>query len=172
MPLNIDLTQVLLHMLNLVILVGGLALILYKPVAKFLRDRRTHFQELERTTAEAEREAREMKAEYEEKFREADRVLKENRAAAEREIAESTARYMEEAKNKADAILRSAEAEAEARKAHVLEAAQTEIGEMVLSAAQKLLSDTASPEGDAALYDAFIRQAEREIPDKGDKHED
>lgn len=172
MPLNIDLTQVLLHILNLVILVGGLTLILYRPVARFLRDRRAHFEELERDTAEKADEAKRLQTEYEEKLREADRVLKEDRAAVERETAESAARTMEEARNKADAILKGAEAEAEARKAQVLESAQTEIGEMVLAAAQKLLGDTASPAGDAALYDEFIRRAQKERPGQGDQDED
>ena len=167
MPLNIDFTQVLLHMLNLVILVGGLTLILYKPVTKFLRERRAYYEDLERESAEKAAEAERLKNEYENKTREADAQLKENRAASEREIAERATQVMEEAKAKADAMLRAAEEEAETRKAHVLESAQTEIGEMVLAAAQKLLGDTASPEKDAALYDEFIRRAENERKSKG-----
>ena len=37
MPLNIDFLQVLLHMLNFVILAGGLSLLLYKPIVTALR---------------------------------------------------------------------------------------------------------------------------------------
>ena len=55
-----------------------------------------------------------------------------------------------------------AETEAENRKQHILDAAQTEIGELVISAAQKLLSDTVTPERDRELYDAFIRLAEND----------
>ena len=167
MPLNIDFTQVLLHMLNLVLLVGGLTLILYKPAVKFLRERRAYFEDLERETAEKAAEAERLKNEYETKTRDADVLLKEKRAAAEREIAERATQVMEETKTKADAMLRAAEEEAEIRKVHVLESAQTEIGEMVLAAAQKLLGDTASPERDAALYDEFIRRAENERKTKG-----
>ena len=47
LPLNIDILQILLHMLNLVILTGGLSLILYKPAVKFLDERRRRFEELE-----------------------------------------------------------------------------------------------------------------------------
>ena len=171
MPLNIDLTQVLLHMLNLVILVGGLTLILYRPVARFLRDRRAHFEELERDTAEKAAKAERLQTEYEEKLREADKRLSEDRAKAERETAENASRTMEEARAKADALLKEAEAEAEARKAQVLESAQTEIGEMVLAATQKLLGDNASPAGDKALYDEFIRRASSERPTEGGSDE-
>ena len=38
MPLNIDITQILLHMLNFVILAGGLTFLLYRPVQKFLNE--------------------------------------------------------------------------------------------------------------------------------------
>ena len=48
MPLNIDFLQVLLHMLNFVILAGGLTFLLFKPINKFLENRKAHFEKLER----------------------------------------------------------------------------------------------------------------------------
>ena len=42
MPLNIDFLQILLHLLNFVILAGGLTFLLYKPVVKFLESRRAY----------------------------------------------------------------------------------------------------------------------------------
>ena len=39
LPLNIDWQQILLHALNLVILVGGLYALLFKPVKKFMDQR-------------------------------------------------------------------------------------------------------------------------------------
>lgn len=160
-PLNIDITQILLHVLNLVILVGGLTLILYRPVTDFLRKRRESFAEEERLNAETKAENERLKTEYETKLKNADEEIKARRAEAEREIADTASRYMDDAKVKADAIIKSAEQEAEARKVHVLESAQTEIGEMVLSATQKLLADSASPDKDSKLYDEFIKQTKR-----------
>ena len=61
---------------------------------------------------------------------------------------------------KAARIIRKAETDAEERKEHSLQSAQAEIGELVVSATEKLLSSTASPEKDSALYDEFIRLAE------------
>ena len=46
-PLNISPQQILLHWLNLVILVGGLYFILYKPVKKFISKREEYYKELE-----------------------------------------------------------------------------------------------------------------------------
>ena len=171
LPLNIDVVQILLHILNLVILVGGLALILYRPVASFLKSRREHYEELERENKEKAQECDALKAEYEGKLRAMDDMIAERRAEAEKEMTEAAGRYVSEAKAKADAIIRSAEENAEMRKEHILESAQTEIGELVLSAVQKMLGDNASPESDSALYDGFIRTASDPDQKKDDDDE-
>ena len=161
-PLNIDFVQILLHALNLVILIGGLGLILYRPVSKFLRERRDSIEQRERECAESKEKYEQLKTEYEEKLKEADVHLAQLRREAEREMAERASSYMDQAKERAGAIIRDAEDEAEQRKEQILESAQTEIGELVLSAAQKLLNDSVTPETDSALYDEFLRTAKAE----------
>lgn len=157
MPLNIDVLQILLHMLNLVILAGGLSFLLFRPVSRFLEQRRAQFAEAERRNRDSAQENERLRAEYEQKLGEADEEISARKKIAEKEWAEVSARYISEAKEKAAAIVLAAEAEAERRKEQILESAQTEISELVVSATQKMLSDTVTPESDRALYDAFIR---------------
>jgi len=157
MPLNIDVLQILLHMLNLVILAGGLSFLLFRPVSRFLEQRRAQFAEAERRNRESAQENERLRAEYEQKLGEADEEISARKKIAEKEWAEVSARYISEAKEKAAAIVLAAEAEAERRKEQILESAQTEISELVVSATQKMLSDTVTPDSDRALYDAFIR---------------
>ena len=57
-------------------------------------------------------------------------------------------------------LLMVAEAEAEARKSQILESAHTEISELVLSAAQKLVEGTEEEDRTHELYDAFLAQEE------------
>ena len=71
MPLNIDFLQVLLHMLNFVILAGGLSLLLFKHISKFLDQRRAHFETLEAENARKAQENDQLKAEYEKRMEEA-----------------------------------------------------------------------------------------------------
>ncbi len=170
-PLNIDITQILLHMLNFVILAGALSLILYKPVKKFLDERRAYYEKLERDNEEAAKKCEELKNEYEEKLRDADEALLEKQREAEREMAQNAGRYVENAKKQAEAIVKAAEEEAEARKEHILESAQTEIGELVISATQKLVNGKADPETDSALYDEFIRTANETLSGEGGRNE-
>ena len=65
MPLNIDLLQILLHMLNFVILAGGLSFLLFKPVRRFLEQRREQFAEAEKKNRESAEENERIRAEYE-----------------------------------------------------------------------------------------------------------
>ena len=43
-PLNIDWQQILLHLLNFVILAGGLYLLLYQPVKAFMEKRQAYYR--------------------------------------------------------------------------------------------------------------------------------
>ncbi len=169
MPLNIDILQILLHMLNFVILAGGLTFLLYRPVNKFLSERAEYYENLKRENEEAKKQAEDMRSEYEALISDAKEEIERMRADAEREMASTAKAYIDEAKEKAHAIIIAAEAEAEDRKEHILDSAQTEIGELVITATQKLLSDTVTAERNSALYDEFIRLADETVADKRNK---
>ena len=151
MPLNIDIVQVLLHMLNFVILAGGLTLLLFNPIRKFIENRRKQFEEQEEMNRENALNNERIKAEYEQKAAAFEDEMASLRLRSEQEAADS-------AKAEAAAIISKAESDAEKRKEQILDSAQTEIGELVISATQKLLADTVTPERTQALYDAFLEQ--------------
>ena len=169
MPLNIDFVQVLLHLLNFVILAGGLTLLVYKPVMKFLDARKAHFEALAEQNQAAKEESDRLQKAYASRLADAEAEIAEQRQKAERESAETAKAYLDTAREKAAAILSAAEAEAETRRAQILDSAQTEIGELVLEATQKLLSGTADPARTGALYDEFLRRAEAEKAERADK---
>ena len=166
MPLNIDLLQILLHAFNFLILAGGLTLILFKPVEKFLNERKEYYENAEKEITEAREQNEKLKEEYETKLKEAKEQIAEMRISAEKEIADISKASLEKAKETAKLIVAAAEKEAEDRKEQILDSAQTEIGELVVSATQKLLSDTVTPERNSALYDEFIRLADKTVADK------
>ena len=163
MPLNIDIVQILLHLLNFVILAGGLTFLLFKPVGRFLEERRKRFEEQARENAEKAAENERLNQEYQEKIRNADTEIAEMRTAAEQEAAAAARVYLDNAKERADEMIRAAETEAEARKSQILESAHTEISELVLSAAQKLVENTEEEDRTHALYDAFLEQEEEAL---------
>ena len=166
MPLNIDILQILLHALNFLILAGGLVLILFKPVEKFLNGRKEYYENAEKEINESREQNEKLKEQYEIKLKEANEQITEMRISAEKEIADISKASLEKAKETAKLIVAAAEKEAENRKEQILDSAQTEIGELVVSATQKLLSDTVTPERNSALYDEFIRLADKTVADK------
>ncbi len=166
MPLNIDLLQILLHVFNFLLLTGGLTLLLFKPIASFLAQRKQYFADAERELAEKTAANERAAAEYVAKMEAARAEIAEMRTVAEKDIADLSKAALTHAHEKAQAMIMAAEQEAEERKEHILDAAQTEIGELVVTATQKLLSDTVTPERNAALYDEFIRLAEETVKAK------
>ena len=61
-PLNIDWQQILLHLFNFSILVGGLYLLLFKPVKNFMDKRTKHYQDMGSAAVEREKATAEMEA--------------------------------------------------------------------------------------------------------------
>ncbi len=165
MPLNIDILQILLHMLNFVILFGGLTFLLFKPVNSFLENRREHFEKLARENEEQAKENERLKNEYETQMKTAVTEIAEMRAEAEKSMADISKAYISDARDRANAIVAAAEADAEKHKEHIMESLQTEIGELVVSATQKLLGE-ATPDRNDALYDEFIRVVEEQGKNK------
>ena len=89
MPLNIDFVQILLHMLNFVILAGGLSLILFKPVQKFMKEREERFKKAKEENEKAAEENAALKAEYETKLRDAEHEIQQLRLTAEQDAADA-----------------------------------------------------------------------------------
>lgn len=170
MPLNIDFLQILLHMLNFVLLAGGLTFLLFNPVNHFLEQRKDYFAAQEKKNQEEAEKNKRLHEVYEQQIKEADAQIAERKKASEKEWSEISAQYIREAKEKAAQIIAAAEQEASDRKVHILESAQTEISELVVSAAQKLLSDTVTPQRDHALYDEFIRLVEGTVEGEREKY--
>ena len=88
-PLNIDWQQILLHLLNFVILAGGLYLLLYKPVKTFMEKRQQYYQEQDakaaKTLADAEKTAAEVRQQLKNADADAAANLADAHAAAQRE---------------------------------------------------------------------------------------
>ena len=131
-----------------------------------MADRKKHFEDLAKENEETAKTNADMKAEYEQKLEEAKAEIADMHRNAEKEAAETAKEYIDSAHQKANAIIAAAETEAEKRKESILDSAQTEISELVLSATQKLLSDTVTPERNSALYDEFIRRTDKTVADE------
>ena len=160
LPLNIDVVQILLHMLNFVILAGGLTLLLFKPVNKFLEERKAYFEKQARENDEKAAANENLKAEYEKKLAEAEETISKMQVESQQKTAEEAKAILDAAREKADEVVKAAEVEGERRRKQILDSAQTEIGELVIEATEKLICESSTPERNKALYDEFLKCAQ------------
>ena len=156
MPLNIDIQQILLHLLNFVILFAALYFLLYQPVKRFMQKREEHYRKLDEQTKENLAAAEQAKAEYEGKLAHAVDEIADMREQARREAAKERADKAQKASQEADAILEKARETAEREHERILSDAQKEIAEIVMEATAKVVN---SPDV-ADSYDQFLDAVE------------
>ena len=137
-PLNIDPQQILLHWLNLVILVGGLYFILYKPVKKFIAKREEHYKELDQQAEDKIAQAEQLQVQYNEKLAAADEEIHQARAKAQQAVEQSTQEQLDSARAQAEHIVAQARAQADRIKEQAIHDSQDEIRRLAETAAGRL----------------------------------
>ncbi len=160
MPLNIDLQQILLHWMNLVILVGGLYFILFKPVKAFMEKRETYFREKDEQAEAKLAEARRIQAEYQAKLDAADEEIRQARIKAQQASQQAVEEQLAQARAQAQQLLVHARTEAEHDREQILRSSRRELRKLAVDAARKLAMEQ-DP------FDQFLDLAE-----EGAKHEE
>ena len=149
-PLNIDWQQILLHFFNFSILVGGLYLLLFKPVKRFMEKREKHYADMEAAAVAREKDTEALKAAMAQ--REA-----EKRAAAAKEAEAFAQQQRDAAKAQADKILSDAKDAAESERQKIVAEANREAVAIAEDAMEKLMAAQT-----AQAYDAFVNAAKEE----------
>lgn len=157
MPLGIDITQILLHMFNVVILFGGMYIILYSPVKKFMKQRDEHYKQIDESAQQKLAEAEEKNAEYEEKLKNVEAEISQQKKKASMDIATMRSNAEAEAKDAASKIIEDAKKDAENQRRAIVESAKKDITEMVEEATRKVVLAGSTSEA----YDMFLDNAER-----------
>lgn len=157
LPLNIDWQQILLHIFNFLILVGGLYLLLYKPVKNFMENRKKYFSEMDEK-AKAEKDSAELeKQKYLNKLKNAESEIEKMKTDSMQSAKKIADEYIEDAKLERDQIISNAKTQAETEKEKIFRKANSEIEVMVSEAVDKMLVK----EGTDPL-DEFLDRAEKE----------
>ena len=156
-PLNIDWQQILLHFFNFSILVGGLYLLLFKPVKSFMAKREKHYADMESAAVAREKDTEELKAEMAKREAALDTELEEKRAAAAKEAEAFAQQQRDAAKAQADKILSDAKSAAENERQKIVAEANREAVAIAEEAMEKLLAKETS-----RAYDSFVNATEEE----------
>lgn len=158
MPLNIDWQQILLHLLNFVILAGGLYFLLYKPVEDFISKREAYYTDRQKASDRRDEESQALKAEYEEKLDHADEEIRARKKEAAAELEKAIRARNAEAEAQAKEIIEKAEKAAQARRDKALEDSNRDIRKLAIDAVEKLAVSS-----DSEALDKFLDEAESEV---------
>ena len=157
-PLNLDIQQILLHLLNFVILFAILYFLLYKPVRNFMDKRKAAYQQMDDEANAKRADAEALKADYEKQLAGVTAEIAEMKTAATLE-AEKKAKGIEaQAKEEAAGIISDAKRQAESEKSRILAEAGDEITQMAQTAAEKALFGTTSE-----AMDSFLDMVEEDV---------
>lgn len=157
MPLNIDWQQILLHLFNFAILAGGLYILLFKPVKKFMDGRTEYYENMDRQAVDKLADAEKTKQEYEERLSGVEKEISEKRAEAAKEAEAHTLAQIESAKEEAKKIVAASRVEAEKERDRIVKGAQSEITKLAVAATEKLIKDSSKD-----AFDQFISVATKE----------
>lgn len=150
--------SLLMHLVNIVILYIVFRLLLYKPVAKFMKSRQERFAK-EREELDAE------KAEADAIRAQGDEILHTARSDAETQVAQIMAQadkdaksIREEAQKQAGVIIENAKQEAQEEKRRQLEAMHDQVMELSVALASRILEREIKPEDHQKLMEEFLSE--------------
>lgn len=156
--ISVNLWQILISIANLSILFWLIKKFLYGPVRKMLADRQAALDMLYSDADSAKEKAIESEKQWKEKLDGAD-----SEAEAIIQKAADTATWrsdkmIEEAKDKAEGIIRQAETEAQLRRKHATDGIKQEIVNVSAALAEKLLEREINMDDHRNLIDSVIEQ--------------
>lgn len=161
MPLNINLQQILLHLLNFVILFAILYFLLYNPVKKFMEKRTEEYKKMDDSAKQNLVEAERIKDEYTKRIMSADAEIEKMKADAEKDAESLADKRLKIAELEAETIIKTARSVAENEKKKIIDSAQKDIAEIITTAAEKVVGSSSD------VYNDFLENAEKNcISDK------
>ena len=154
--ISVNIWQMLVSLANLTILFLLLKKFLYKPVISVLEKRRADIEGDYAAADEAKRAALASKTEYEEKLSHAELEADEMRKSAADEAKRHGERLVAEARDKADGIVRQAEAQIELERKKAESDMKREIAEVSTKLAEKLIERELNADTHRELIDSVI----------------
>ena len=156
--ISVNLWQMLISLCNLLVLFLIIKKFLFKPVQNVMAKRQAEIDEHYKTAEEAEKHALLAKEEFDKKLLSADEeaasILKEATVRADRR----GEKIIEEAKEKADVIVRGAQAEAALERKKAKEGIKQEIVDVSACLSEKILEREIKQADHKKLIDSFISE--------------
>lgn len=158
LPLGISLTEILLHLLNFAILFAGVTFLLWKPVKKFMQNRKEEYQRAEDNSVAATKESQELKAKYENILKEADSEKAKILLTAKDEAKTLSENILLETKQQAQDIIADSRTTVKSEREKIKWEVEKEVASLSVSVAEKILAREISGKDNEQLIDQCLEE--------------
>lgn len=154
--ISVNIWQILISLANLLLIFLILKKLLWKPVQKVMEERKAMVDKQFADAADAQAEAEADKAQWAEKLATADEEAAARIAEADEAARRHGDRVIADAKEKAEGIIRQAEAEAELERQKATASMREEIADLSTVLAEKMLEREINADDHRAMIASFL----------------
>ena len=154
--MNLDPLEIVIYIINLIVLFVILRSLLYKPVHKFMAGRTQRISSQLDEAAKKETDAQKTKEQYDSLIADSEKAANEKLSEIIRKANADAGEIVEKANEKAKVILDGARTEAEAEKKNILNNMRSEITDLSLNIAGKILSREVTESDNKKIIDSFF----------------
>lgn len=154
--ISVNIWQILISLANLLLIFLILKKLLWKPVQKVMEERKAMVDKQFADAADAQAEAEADKAQWAEKLATADQEAAARIAEADETARRHGDRVITEAKEKAEGIIRQAEADAELERQKATASMREEIADLSTVLAEKMLEREINADDHRAMIASFL----------------
>lgn len=158
-PVSVDWWTLILQSFNLLIVMGGLYVLLFKPIAGIIKRREETVEAQLSHAAMSKEEAEKLLAEYKEQLQQARNEAREIVDKAVKDAEEYGRQRRAEADREAQAILAKAKQDIEREREKALAAIRDETATLAIAAASKVLGRAITDADHEALVRDFVNKA-------------
>lgn len=157
-PVSVDWWTLILQSINLLVVMGVLYFLLFKPIAGVIQKRERFVEDSLAHAANSKEEADRLLAEYQEQLKEARTQAQEIIAKAANDAEEYARRKRQEADQEAQDVLAKAKREIELEREKALSAIRDEVATLAVAAAGRVLNREITKDDHKHLVDDFINK--------------
>lgn len=139
LPLNINIQQICLHAFNLFLLMIGLYVLLYKPIIKFMDERKKYYEDMDNSAKKALEDAKNAQIQSEKELNDLKKKSDNIIQNAIKEAEEKEEAYLSQAKKDAEKIVKDAVVSAELEREKIIQDANNNVKNMLNNALNNLM---------------------------------
>ena len=152
--------DLLLNILNIILLFLITRFLVYKPVKKFMQERKDRIEKEKADAEQQLREANDLKEEYSSLLADADNKAKQTILESESEARKRSSEIIEKANSDAEQIKEEARIQANEEKATSLNNMKGEIASLAVSISEKILSREINEKDNDRIVDNFLQSGD------------